>query len=87
VKIRIRLWDVGMDGNPGASEDSHDAAPYDAPNRSTVAKIVTRRRCALLDGWNGKPRDAAQEVESDKKDQHDYAENAATGNVFLYFTL
>jgi hypothetical protein len=85
--IRIRLWDVGMDGDPSTGKDRHDTAPYNARNRSTGPEIITRRRCVLVDDWNGKCKDLVQDVESDEKDQHGCVENTARRNVSLYITV
>jgi hypothetical protein len=57
-----------MYGHPGACKYSYDTAPNDVPNGATGLKIVARRWCAFLDGWDGKRKDFVQEVESGEND-------------------
>jgi hypothetical protein len=84
VQNRIRLRDIGVYRHPNVYEDSHDIAPYDVRNRSTVVKIIARGRCALIDGSDEKRKDFMQEVESSEKNRHDDAESSGPVIAMLY---
>ena len=63
-----------MDGNPGATENSHQAAPDYIPNRSAVVYITAQGWRGLVDGLIGSDRQrlsiSAREEMDDKCDQH-----------------
>ena len=64
-----------MNGNPGATENCHQAAPYYIPNRSAVVYITAQSRRGLVNGLIGSDRQrlsisAGEEIDGEY-DRHD----------------